>query len=252
MWFFVSILFLFGTVHFMLNLALIRKVWIRLAAVLGIAAGTFALYPLSMQINARQFALFLDDYNLLSLACTVQVLESFIMLAAGTVFLKSRVEGGKIPAIGYLSIIPTPILIAGLFMIQTAALYFIDGKSFDWTARTVAVGIFIFFAAGSGVIRFLSKSDELRLDLKFYLSIMQLLLAMFLPVLIRGGTIEATQFDVGVLHSIAVWGSMIVLCIAGYYCSRWNVAESLRLDGFRSKITSKLTARKEILDKGSY
>lgn len=220
MWVFVSILFLVGTLHFVLNLSMIKKNWILTVTILCTAASIFTLLPFSKSINAGWFINYLNDYNLISLACTIQVAESFLVLIATATFIKSKIQDSKIPMWGYLSFFPSPIFLAGLFMIQTGALYYMNGTSFHRIGFILAVTVSILLFSASLVARRITGTNIDRMEFKVYLSLLQLILAMFLPVTIKGGTMNTTQFEVDMILVITSWGGMLLVCILGFHLTR--------------------------------
>jgi len=227
MWILLSILFIMGFLHTACNISLLSEIRQRVIYSFIIFLAIFALFSWSKMLNIQQVDLFLADFSTLSNTCTFQVVEGLMMMFVSLLLIRSHYQTlshsrwQKIAQ--YMALAPSGIFLVGLFLVQTYAFNVIEETAFYKIALGVTISGFLILLALSFVISSLVKTWESRVEIKIILSFLQILLAMFLPIIVTGNKLQQSHFVFDLSQSTLTIMMLLTVIFFGYYWRQYKI-----------------------------
>jgi len=221
MWLFLILLFILGWLHSMVNLSLLKKRKSIFIFALGLSAISFGLFPLAIKINVQTINQAMHDANILSLACTYQIIEALAVMLLALVLIKSH-YGGKAAVIPESSaLFPSGIFLGGVFISQVYFFNVIHDVSFPIAALIFSLLILAIMGTSSWGIRKLISSWAWRVEIKILLSFFQMILAMFIPLVLAGMRTNAQGYKINTWAAIITLACMMIPVILGFSLKRY-------------------------------
>lgn len=217
----MAILFILGFFHTVINLSLFSRK--RNIATFGIILSglIFILFPLSIRLNIELLTGFLDDFHTLSSICTYQIVESIAIMLLSILLIKDHYTSKQSAIVRTFSLMPSGVFLLGIFFIQTYVLSRGWGLAFYQSALIYSAGLFIILWLTAVGIRKLFLNWEWRIELKIMLSFLQIVLAMFLPLLLLGLRTNEVQLGIDIKATLTTFFAMAFIMVAGYAHKRW-------------------------------
>lgn len=181
-----------------------------------ISVVVFIFFPVSIKVNLQAAARALSDFNVLSMVCTFQVFESMAAMLISLLLIKNHYNGQNRMRIHYLALLPSGVFLSGLFLIQMYLFHGIEGIPFFWIALGFAVGLFVILGLSATVLNRFERVWEWKIESKIILAFLQILLAMFLPLIIVGMNIGESHFKIYFGQTLAIFLFMLGLLGAGF------------------------------------
>lgn len=216
MWLFLGILFLFGGLHTVNNISLLSKRRYQLAYCALISMAVFMFFPFAAKVNIQAINRALSDFKMLSVVCTFQVFESMALMLISLFLIRNHYDGQTRGAVQYLALLPSGVFLAGLLLIQMYLFHRIVGASFSLVAFGFAIVIFIVLGLSTLALNKLERIWEWKMESKITLSFLQIILAMFLPLIIVGGNIGESHFRFQLGQTLAVLLFILGIFGAGF------------------------------------
>ncbi|MCD4779524.1 MAG: hypothetical protein K8S27_03100 [Candidatus Omnitrophica bacterium] len=186
----------------------------------------------------------LNDFNVLSLACTYQIVESIIFMILSLVLIRAHYkeigahirkgpENALIPVRAtdnmpamekilslakIVPLLPSGVFLVGAFLGETYLFNVIDHMRFYVLALLFSSSIAVVLFANAIALRRLFSGWEWRMELKIVLSFFQIIVAMFLPLLLMGLKIHGTQLQVEIKTTMISLASLAFVILAGLFC----------------------------------
>lgn len=204
-----------GFLHTSVNFSLLRKK--RYIAVFSsvLAVISFSFFPLAVRLNIQTVNRFMSSFNVLSFVCTYQIIESILFMLLAVLLIKDHYAGRQKPGSKFFSLLPSGIFLTGIFFLQTF-LFNIPGKfQFYLIALILSLALFAILWLSALGIRRLFPGWKWRIELKIILSFLQVLLAMFLPLIITGMKMGHTQLQVDIKATVITLAAMLIIASAG-------------------------------------
>ncbi len=216
MWMFLILLFILGWLHSMVNLSLLKKRRSIFIFALGLSAISYGLFPLAIKINVQIINQAIHDANILSLACTYQIIEALAIMLLALVLIKSH-YGGKAALIPESSaLFPSGIFLGGVFIFQVYFFNVIHELPFPIAALMFSLLILAVMGVSSWGIRKLISSWAWRVEIKILLSFFQMVLAMFIPLVLAGMRTNAQGYKINAGATIVTLTAMMIPVILGF------------------------------------
>jgi hypothetical protein len=218
---FLAILFILGFFHTAINLSLFSRKRNVTAFVATLSALIFVLFPLSIRLNIEALIGFLGSFHTLSSICTYQIIESIVIMLLSIALIKGHYTGKQSALVKSFSLIPSGVFLLGVFFIQT---YFLNrgwGLAFYQSALIYSIGLFIILWLAAAGIRKLFLDWEWRIELKIMLSFLQIVLAMFLPLVLLGLRTHEVQLGIDIKATIVTFLAMALIMFIGYIHKRY-------------------------------
>lgn len=217
---FLVILFILGFFHTAINLSLFRRK--RNIAWFGLIFSTliFVVFPLSIRLNVEVLIGFIGSFHTLSTICTYQIVESVAIMLLSILLIKDHYTGSQRSIVKILSLMPSVVFIIGIFFIQ---IYILSKwrLTFYQSALIYSAALFIILWLTAVGIRKLFLDWEWRIELKIMLSFLQIVLAMFLPLLLLGLRTNEVQLGIDLKVILITFLAMTFIVVIGYVQKRY-------------------------------
>lgn len=226
MWILLSLLFLMGFIHTACNISLLTEVRYKISYSFLISLGVFILFRWSTMLNIQDVDYFLEDFSTLSSTCVFQVSEGLMLMFVSLLLIRSHYQTltsswfQKVAS--YIALAPSGIFLAGLFLVQTYAFNVIEDTPFYQIALGLAIVGFLILMIVSTAIASLIRSWESRMDIKIVLSFLQVLLAMFLPIIVTGNKLQESHFVFELSQAILIITILLSVTVLGLYWHRFR------------------------------
>lgn len=162
----------------------------------------------------------MNDFTILSFVCTYQIVEAILFALLGLLLIKGHYVGRGNRLFKSLSLLPSGVFLAGLFFLQTYLFNVVTGMSFHKPALLFSgILLSILWFGAIGLKQFL-PDWEWRMEVKIVLSFFQILLAMFLPLIVRGVTVRQSLLAFDIKTIFTMLAAMAVVAAVGFGWSR--------------------------------
>ena len=227
MWILLSLLFLMGFIHTACNISLLTEVRHKISYSLLIFVAIFVLFRWSTMLNVQDVDHFLADFSTLSSTCVFQVAEGLMIMFVSLLLIRSHYQtvgrGWFQKTASYIALAPSGIFLAGLFLVQTYAFNVIEDIPFYQVALGLAIVGFLIMMIVSMAIAGLIRSWESRVELKIVLSFLQVLLAMFLPIIVTGNKLQQSHFVFEMSQALITIMILLGVVFSGLYWHRFKL-----------------------------
>lgn len=178
----IVILFALAWLSFLLQISLSKQKRVALAFALLIAIGLYLSYPYAIEQSYAKFREILLNAKWLSNIVVFQIIESLAGIFF-SVFLIRMFYNEKVQKVfRFFIYFPGFVIIPTVFYTQSFLFLNITGFDFKILAIGIAIIIPLLLIALRFLIRYLVPEYDLRLELKFIVHIIQLILAVFVSV----------------------------------------------------------------------
>ena len=195
MWLFICLLCLVGTCLTLTKISLFERhgsVLVLAGAIAGLSALSIAW---ATRINMQALTRFLNRLDALNNLCTLLVIESIFMLLTLAHLMKQHLDHRALSLTWVCALVPSPACLAGVFVPMVLLFNALTGRSYLLTGCAYSIGVFVVIGSGSLLVRRLFTAWYARLEIMLVLSFVQLILAMFLPLVARGLTVPTRAGD---------------------------------------------------------
>lgn len=217
MWIFLIILFILSYFHMVINLSLFAKKRYVLIFCFFIAIISFAMFPFSVQLSFKILNQILNDFNVLSLACTYQIVESIVFMILSLLLIRAHYKKRAVMISRIAPLLPSGVFFVGIFLGETYLFNVIDNMQFHSLGLLFSALIAAVLLMSAIALRKLLLNWEWRMELKIILSFFQIILAMFLPLLLMGIKIRGTQLQVDFRTTTISLTGMVFIVVTGFY-----------------------------------
>ncbi len=215
MWFFLLLIIFFSCLSTLINFSLMpTRIHLLITAI--IFAILYKLSALSASINIVSFTKTVNDYNMLTFACTAMILESILMLLFTVNFISGKQEKKHEKAFSALSLSPSFIAMSGLFLAQTGIFYLNNTISLPTISFLTASGGAAIFFIIPLIIKKVIKKTEAIAELKLNMLFLSILTAMFLPIILQGSRVSGSQFANDPVSTVSVWLVLAAVAFSGF------------------------------------
>lgn len=207
-----TILFL-GATHFSLLKG--KKLQYLAIVIPGLIAISF--FNFSAGQNNQTIDWLMKQDNFISAIAIILTFEAILMIFLTIVQIKSYYNL-KYPTLWkWISVLPPFQLIVALIFLQTYLFLEVSGYSFTLLALVFFLSSTLILWILTLSIQTLIKKWENRTELQALISLFQLLLAMFLPLIARGKKVGFTQITVDYLSILFIGALVIIISGIGYF-----------------------------------
>ncbi|MFA8343762.1 MAG: hypothetical protein ACEPO8_12400 [Rhodothermaceae bacterium] len=221
------ILFLFSVATWLLNLSLIEK---KLNVVLNIIflGVTFVLTQLTAsEINTTKFSELLSSYELMAGIAAYQIAESLIKFILIIQLINGRLSKSSNRFLKLLSLTPPVVFLLGLLAVEIFLFNNIHGYSYLLLAVIFSTAVMVLGIVGYFLTKAIIKQWELRIELSALITLFQIALAMFLPVLLLGIDLNGKKIEYNYLSTIYTIVVMLFVLGSGYLNHKYGFGEKL-------------------------
>ena len=220
MWLILAILFLFSIGNYVLNLSLIKNKIYLFLNILFVSFLIFLLQIPAAGVNSVKLSGFLANYEIMASIAAYQIAESMLRFVSSMQLLDTEKKGILNGVSKYFSLTPPLVFLTGLYLIEIYLFNNFHGYSFLLIASVYSVSILFITLLLYYLHRKILANWFLRAEISVMITLFQIALAMFLPVLLLGIEIggENAEYDYGnILISFIVMIIIIALGIINHH-----------------------------------
>jgi hypothetical protein len=195
MWVFISLLCVIGAAFTVAKISLPERKRYTLALAAGVAVLCLACIGPATRINLQGLSIGLNRLDTLSNLCTVLIVESLAMFLIVGRLMEQHEDHRAFSFCKALAFVPSCACLAGLFVLMVLLFNTLSGISFFRFGGLYTLGAAAVLGGGAVAARRLVRDWNARLELVLLLAFVQLVLAMFLPLVARGVTTPSRAGD---------------------------------------------------------
>lgn len=236
---FLVLLYMLGLATTIINLSLLKRLWNAAAVALAVSVLVVAVYPLCAVIGGPQLQTFLHNQVVITDCALLQIVESFVMLVLGCRVIVITYSGDRKLRWSSIGLAPSLALLAGNTVVLILLFGAITGKSFFLIATLTSAAIFAVLMTGRLMLAVFVKSFDAKVKGKILICFIQILLAMFLPLLAAGIEVIPYPIHNDLAFTIIVMSGMAAIASIGFIVHRFIPLEKgNRLCRFLIKVCS--------------
>lgn len=193
MWLFLLLLFVVSFVYTVFNLSLSSSKSVLAIGISFIIIFSLSFYPICLELTNQTLETILHHGNVVSSISLFQIFESIVLILFSISHIKNHY--GKTPnrLLHWLTAIPSIIFLAGLVFLQTYAFVNIQAYSFTFIAIGYALSVGLLLITSVWLIKKIINQWSTRAEFKLLIGLFQILLAMFLPLIVKGVKVPFSQ-----------------------------------------------------------
>jgi hypothetical protein len=217
MWIFLAMFFLLGFIITSTKLSLPDWKSVGFLAAVFMGVVVFSGYPSMANLELQELVKWSNDLDTLSAVCTWQTVESILVLCLALLLIRNRFEKRKRKYVRVLFLLPSFMLILGGYGIQRVIFH--TTTRWDFFRLALAASIVFLFAVWitSLAIRKIIRNWEWRLELIVIMSFLQLILAMFLPMMVVGLKASETQWKLDPVSTVLTLSVLVAVTAIGFF-----------------------------------
>ena len=192
MWIFLVIILATGVLNMSIRFSLFEKNGNSLIAIIASILALSFTYTFAIRINIQDITSFMNDYSTLVNVCIIVMLEAIVLLLLVTRLLTAHVNNSTVTWSKIIALSPSISGLIGLFISLVYVLNCISGWQLGLLAFISLAAVLVALILFQLFLRTIA-SWQLRFDLILLLSFVQIIIAMFLPLLINGGNISISD-----------------------------------------------------------
>ncbi|MEM9420350.1 MAG: hypothetical protein AAGA25_15030 [Planctomycetota bacterium] len=207
---------------------------------LAIAGALFAVHPQVTQINfARVIEVARQPYTMMQISL-VLICEGLLVIWACHHAGQARAAGGAALAwpgeariarllrgvhkIGQCAVyLPSPALLLGLALMQSWLFHQLSSMPFARIALLQSLAVFFVLVGLAILCRWVLPRRDQRIEVRFLMAMVQLGLAVFLPMWGDGAMESVNAYAVDLTSSVVVWAGLIALALVGLGMSQYKI-----------------------------
>lgn len=242
------ILILVGGIGMLCAMALPRRWYLALPLCLVVATTLFAMHPYVTQINfARLIELARHPYSVMQVSL-VLVCEGLLVIwachhvgmsgASGESVLVWPGEKGVLRLTKFIDkvarqaiYLPSPALLLGLVFMQSWLFHRLSHMPFVKIALLQSLGVLVILPGAAVLCRALLPQRDLRVEVRFLMAMVQLGLAVFLPMWGDGTMNSVNAYAVDIVSEAVVWAGLIALAFVGFGVSQHRIKRGRIAEG---------------------
>tara|TARA_B100000809_G_scaffold101297_1_gene99856 strand:- start:6300 stop:6941 length:642 start_codon:yes stop_codon:yes gene_type:complete len=192
------------------------------ASLIVLVICSIGFYPFGIQVTKHTLNHLLENPNLVSLIAMIQVFESVFLIIISVLHIKGHYRNNTKIYISSITLVPSLIFIIGVFFLQSYCYLSIESFPFIQIALLFSLSLGLIVYTSASFVRYLLPYWELRAELKILTSLFQILLAMFLPLIIKGVEVPFSNLTIAYKPIVIATSIVISLVSLGFGINWWK------------------------------
>ena len=213
---FISILFLLALLSFVIQLSLLKSNLPVAILLLMVSVGIFLAYPFAIEQSYSKFQEMLTKQEIVSNFLVIQIVECIAGILLSIFLIRMFYNEPVISVFRYLNYFPGIIVLPAFFYLESFIFLTIPGVSFKLLALLIALLVPAFIFGFIKLIRYLIPEYDLRLELKFVLHILQLLVTIIVSIKLFRLPVKSAVTDVPLMQLAVLLFLLIGVGIVGF------------------------------------
>ncbi len=218
MWLFLVILLFAGTINMAIKFSLFEKTLNGCLAVIFTILAVGSMYSAAIRMNIQDVTDFMNNYDSLVNVGIIVIAESVSILLLAARLLADHSNNKKVTFSKIIVMCPSVSGIIGLYIGLVYMLNCISGWQLGLLAFVSLAGALIALLLFHLLLRFVVLSWQFRLDIVLILAFVQIVIAMFLPLIVSGRMSIANSYDHNLGRDfIFCISAMTIILVAAYF-----------------------------------
>ncbi len=200
---------------FAIQLSLVKSKLLPVIFFALISVALYFMYPYAIEQSYAKFKAITQNKQLMSNLVVLQVIECLSGLLFSIflirIFYKEKVR----QIFKYFIFFPGFVIFPTVFYAESAVFLNVSGLNFQFLAIITAIVIPAFILATKALVRFVVPEYDLRLEIKFILHILQLMISVIISVSLFTQPTTNLMSDFHILQLLAFFGLVFLLAAAG-------------------------------------
>lgn len=220
---FLVVYIVFSFVATVLKFSMIEKKRYLLIAVGLLFVFSIGTYQLAIHQNNQTFLEVMQNRQIVSFASLLQIIESILMVLLAFSLIGGHFKKRTKVLANIFSILPSIVLLGGLFLLQVYAFLFIENISFEWIAILFSITIILLTLLSVLVVKWVLPSWEIRAELKILVAFLQILLAMFLPIIVNEIKVPYSNLTVDIPSILVLSSTVLFFVLVGLITYKYKI-----------------------------
>ncbi len=213
---FISILLLLALLSFVIQLSLLKSNLPVIILLMMVSVGIYLAYPFAIEQGYSKFQEMLTKQEIVSNFLVVQIVECIAGVLLSIFLIRMFYNEPVISVFRYLNYFPGIIILPAFFYMESFIFLNIPGVSFKLLALLIALFVPAFIFGFIKLIRYFIPEYDLRLELKFVLHIIQLLVAIIVSVKLFRLPVKSAITDFPLMQLAVLFFLLIGTGIVGF------------------------------------
>lgn len=211
----IIILFILAFSSFVLQLSLINKKSVIFGFYVIIALSLYFLYPYAIEQSYAKFQQLIQNHHTLSNFMVIQIIECLSGILFSIFLIRMFYKEKIYKIFRYFNFFPGIVIFPALFYSESAIFLNITGFDFKILAIIIAILVPVILFSTQQLLNYLVPEYDLRLELKFIVHILQLVVAIIISIkLFRLPTANLIS-DFYIEQLFAFFGLVIIFALIG-------------------------------------
>lgn len=198
MWLFLVIVLTTGIINMSIRFSLYDNWRNCVLAIVTVVVVLGAVYPFAVRLNIQDVTTFMNNYNSLVNLCIVVIVEAISLLLCVSQLLITHFHHRSVTWSKTIVLFPSVTGMFGMFIGLVYILNCISGWQLGLLAFVSLVAVLVALLFFQLLFRLIASSWYFRLDFVLVLAFIQIIVAMFLPLVVSGiGAITTNVHNLG-------------------------------------------------------
>ena len=215
----IILLFVLAITGFVLQITMIKKLAVQLALCMVLALAIYLAYPYAIEQSYSRFKANIDNQQIVSNFLVLQIIECIMGLLFCIFLIRDFYKERTIAIFRYFKLFPGIIVLPALFYAESFVFLNIPGINFQTLAIIIAILVPALIFGTMKLIKWLIPEYDLRLELKFIIHILQLILSVVISVKIFALPVKSSLGETSFLPFTAL---LILLVSVGGVGVYWH------------------------------
>lgn len=222
MWLFFVLLFGIAAVLTLMKLSLFEQKRYGFIAIVVTCLLPILFYSYAVRMNTQHLVQFVNEYTNLSNICTLLIFESILLLLFSSQIIDTHYKNKKLNINILFCLLPSIGFLIGICALLVYLFNQINGYSFALITIVYVIGLFVGLTAGFFGMPFILPWIS-RLECMLTFSFLQLVAAMFLPIIVLGLSTPENVMQPDILATIMSGICFIIFICVGIYKFKHNI-----------------------------
>lgn len=213
----IILLFVLAITGFVLQITLIKKLTVQFAFCGILALGIYFAYPYAIEQSYSRFKINIDNQQVVSNFLVLQIVECVVGLLFCIYLIRDFYKERTIAIFRYFKLFPGIIVLPALFYAESFVFLNIPGIHFQTLAIFIALLVPALVFGTLKLIKWLIPEYDLRLELKFIIHILQLILSLVISIKIFALPVKSSLGEMSFLPFTALLTLVVSIGVLGIY-----------------------------------
>ena len=213
----ILLLFLLSFASFVFQMSLLKRKWMHIIIYGAVGIGLYNAYPFAIEQSYTKFQELISNKEIISNFLVIQIVECILGILFCIYLIREYFGEKVLKVFNSFHFFPGMIIIPAIFYFESFCFLSISGMNFQMLAIILAIAFPVLFFAFERMIQIGIPEYDLRLELKFILHILQLLIAVVISIKIYALPVQTSVGTIDYLPMISLVLLLVVMGLIGMW-----------------------------------